>query len=311
MNIPIFFSCDENYVPFLAVTINSIEQNMDPNTNYDIYVLAPTIGEKFKLIKEMEKPNVHIEFISMNERVKEYAKEFDDVRDYYTQAIFYRLFIAELFPNLTKSIYIDCDIVLLTDIKKLYDIDLEGKVLGVIVDDVVNNNLDFQKYVVEAIGAHKDKYFNSGVLLMDLVKYREEEILEKFLYLLKKYNFKSVAPDQDYLNYLCRDLVKYLPISWNRMPVDDDYDGEINLIHYNMFMKPWRYDIRYDEHFWKYAEGTKFLDEIRQMKESYSEENRKKDLEGVSRMVKMVHDIMDSHYTFVDLLDKGIDHGTK
>ena len=42
-----------------------------------------------------------------------------------------------------------------------------------------------------------------------------------------------IAPDQDYLNVLCKDKIKYLDKSWDLMPVGDDYVGEVNLIHYN------------------------------------------------------------------------------
>ncbi len=304
-NIPIFFSCDNNYIPFLGVTINSIIKNSNPDNYYDMYVLTSKISDKnVSDIKSFEKANIKITFVDVAPLITDISSKLDEVRDYYTQAIFYRLFIPKLFPNLKRAIYLDCDIVVLTDISKLYDIDLNGKVLGVISDDVVNNNDDFKIYVKDAVGAYKDKYFNSGVLLMDLDKYREEKVLEKFLDLLTKYHFLCVAPDQDYLNYICRDSVTFLPKSWNRMPIEDGYDGEINLIHYNMFMKPWRYEIMYQEYFWKYAEDTMYYEELQAMKKNYSDEAKANDLKGVERMVKMAYDILESNHHFVACLDK-------
>jgi len=304
-HIPVFFSCDDNYVPFLGVTLNSIKKNKNDVDFYDIYVLTNGISpDKQKELSAFEDFNLKIEYVDVNDQIKDHAKELDDVRDYYTQAIFYRLFIAKLFPRLTKAIYLDCDIVVLSDLAKFYDIDLSDKVLGVIVDDVVNGNAFFQKYCMEAVGSYKDKYFNSGVLLMNLDAYRKEGILERFLYLLKTYNFKSVAPDQDYLNHMCRDLVKYIDKSWDRMPVDDDYDGEINIIHYNMFMKPWKYDIKYDEYFWKYAKDTIYYDYLLNFKANYGDDLKASDYKGVERMEKMCADIMASDNTFVKRLDK-------
>ena len=306
-NVPIFFSCDKNYIPFLAVTINSIKANANTKTNYDIYILTKDMPQELIAdIKELEQANITINFVEIASLIKDVSDKLDEVRDYYTQAIFYRLFIPRIFPHLKRAIYIDCDIVLLKDIKELYTIDLEGKTLGVVVDDVALGNRDFIQYVEKAVGAYPNKYFNSGVLLMDLEKFRENKILEKFLDLLTKYHFLCVAPDQDYLNYLCRDLVKYLPKAWNRMPIDNGYEGELNLIHYNMFLKPWRYDVMYQEYFWKYAEGTKYYELLKAMKASYAEDfaSIEKDQKGIERMVQMVHTIIDSKHNFVDCLDK-------
>lgn len=295
--IPIFFSCDDNYVPFLAVTIRSIIDNANPNNQYDFYVLNAGFAQKgIDKLKKLEQENVTITFVNVSEKIKDISKKLDEVRDYYTQTIFYRIFIASLFPNLHKAIYLDCDIVVLSDISEFYHIDIEDKILGVIVDDVVSNNEDFKIYVKEAVGVEPNKYFNSGVLLMNLDAYRENNIEESFVKVLTEFHFSSVAPDQDYLNFFCYNKVKYIDKSWNRMPVEDDYEGELNLIHYNMFMKPWRYEIKYQEFFWEYAKKTAYYDCLVDMKANYSEEKKRSDLEGVARMVKQAYDIINSKY---------------
>ena len=305
IKVPVFFSCDNTYIPFLGVAINSLIKNANPNNYYDLYVLTTNmLDENIKDIKKMEMPNVSINFVDVKPLIKDVSNRLDEVRDYYTQAIFYRLFIAKLFPNLKKALYLDCDIVILNDIAKLYQFDLEGNIIAAATDDIVNNNDDFKIYCMHAVGSYKDKYFNSGVLVIDLEKYRKEKVLEKFLDLLTTYHFKCVAPDQDYLNYLCRDTIKFFPKSWNRMPVDDDYNGELNLIHYNMFTKPWLYDVKYQEYYWKYAKETIYYAKLKEMKENYSDEAKKSDLESVKRMVKMAYDILESNHHFVACLDK-------
>lgn len=305
LTIPVFFSCDNTYIPFLGVTINSLIKNASPHNQYDLYILTSKMDEQnIKDIKKMAQSNVSISFVDVEPLIKDIAEKLNEVRDYYTQAIFYRLFIAKLFPNLKKAIYLDCDIVLLNDIALLYQFDLKGHVLAAATDDVVNNNDDFKIYCENAIGSYKDRYFNSGVLVIDLEKYRQHKILEQFLNLLTVYHFKCVAPDQDYLNYLCRDLVTFFPKSWNRMPVDDGYDGELNLIHYNMFMKPWLYDVKYQEYFWQYAIDTRYYEDLKKMKANYSDEAKASDLQGVERMVKTVYEILASNHHFVACLDK-------
>lgn len=295
--IPIFFSCDDNYIPFLAVTIKSIIDNANSFDIYNLYVLNTGLSETSKeILKKNETENISVQFVDLTDKIKEISKKLDEVRDYYTQTIFYRIFIASLFPNMHKAIYLDCDIVVLSDILDFYNIELGNNILGAVVDDVVANNDDFKIYTKETVGVEASRYFNSGVLLMNLDQYRENKIEELFVDTIKEYHFPSIAPDQDYLNFFCYNKIKYIDKSWNRMPVDDDYEGELNLIHYNMFMKPWRYDIKYEEYFWEYAKKTPYYDMLKEMKETYTDENKKSDLEGVSRMVKQAYNIINSKY---------------
>ena len=225
------------------------------------------------------------------------------LRDYYTISIFYRLFIASLYPEYKKAIYLDCDIVVPGDISKMYNIDTEGNIFGAITDDVIANNPDFCIYAREAIGVEAHRYFNSGVLLMDLDKYREEDILNKFIHLLTTYNFETAAPDQDYLNALCKDKIKYLDKGWDLMPVGDLYDGEIHLIHYNNFRKPWTYDdVPYGDVFWKYAVKTNFYEDILRVKNSFTSEMAEKHIKGAIGLVEQTKRIVSSEKNFRKIL---------
>ena len=60
---------------------------------------------------------------------------------------------------------------------------------------------------------------------MNLDAYRENNIEESFVKVLTEYHFSSVAPDQDYLNFLCKGKVKYVNRGWDRMPnIDEKFD---------------------------------------------------------------------------------------
>ena len=109
------------------------------------------------------------------------------------------------------------------------------------------------------------------------------EIEEKFLHILEKYNFDVIAPDQDYLNFLCKGKVKYVNRGWDRMPnIDEKFDdSDLHLIHFNMFQKPWNYDnVLYEEYFWKYAKETEYYGRKKQQSSAYSGGNRCLDGKG-------------------------------
>lgn len=304
--IPVFFASDDNYIPCLAVAIHSLEKNASKKNNYKLIILHSGMSEKGKQeIKEFEQENIKIDFKDISNIENDLKDDLAlRLRDYYSSTIYYRIFIGSLFPEYHKAVYIDSDVVLLDDIANLYNTDLEGNIIGAIPDGVVHDSKKLQDYVEVNDGVENKKYFNSGVLVIDLDKFRETRVEERFVRILTKYNCDTIAPDQDYLNILCKDKVKYLPLSWDKMP---DYcehldEKDLHLIHYNMFRKPWHYrDVEYSDIFWKYAKETKYYDELKKELESYTDEQRKKDAKGGENMVIMAENIMKSNQKFTDI----------
>lgn len=304
--IPVFFASDDNYIPCLAVAIHSLEKNASKKNNYRLIILHSGMSEKGQQeIKEFEQENIKIEFKDISNIENDLKDDLAlRLRDYYSSTIYYRIFIGTLFPEYHKAVYIDSDVILLDDIANLYNTDLEGNIIGAIPDGVVHDSKKLQDYVEVNDGVENKKYFNSGVLVIDLDKFRETRVDERFVRILTKYNCDTIAPDQDYLNILCKDKVKYLPLSWDKMP---DYcehldEKDIHLIHYNMFKKPWHYrDVEYSDIFWKYAKETKYYAELKKELESYTDEQRQKDAKGGENMVVMAENIMKSNQKFTDI----------
>ena len=304
--IPVFFATDDNYVPFLAVAIKSLLENASQEYFYNIHILTDGLtNESITKLRKNMSSNSRLIVDTMNACIEDIESNLNaSLRDYYTISIFYRLFIAKLYPEYHKAIYLDCDLVVIGDISKLYNIDTEGNIFGVVVDDVIASNPQFREYARLGVGVDDKKYFNSGMLLMDLDKYREEDILNKFLHLLLTYNFETAAPDQDYLNVLCKDKVKYLERGWDRMSTDENYDGELYIIHYNNFRKPWYYDdVPYGRYFWEYAPKTNYYDRIMEIKNGFTQEMADKHIKGAEGLVAQTIRIIASDKNFRKVLN--------
>ena len=290
--IPIFFATDDSYIPFLAVSLQSLVDNSSKENNYIIRILYTTsISEENKRkIKKYERENVSIEFVDLNEYVEE-IKEKLFTRDYYSKTTYYRLFIPTLYPQYDKILYLDSDIVLLSDVADLYNEDLGDNLVGGAPDDVIQTIDIFREYSEKVVGlADYRNYFNAGILLMNLDALRKFNFQEKLIYLLGQIKF-SVAQDQDYLNRICKGKVKILNKAWNRMPIavvqgETEATGEdIKLIHYNLAFKPWHFeDIPYQKYFWEYANKTEFKDIILDIKANYSEEDKIKGEESDKKL---------------------------
>lgn len=285
--IPIFFAVDDVYSPFLAVTLQSLTENASKNYYYSIKILYTNMQEENKKkLAKYESENVKIEFVDLNYYIKKIQDKLY-TRDYYTNTTYFRLFIPSLYPQYDKAIYLDGDIVVLGDISELYNTNMGDNLIAAAPDDVIQNTKVFQEYAEKVVGvADYRNYFNAGVLLMNLDELRKFDFLDKFLYLLETVKF-SVAQDQDYLNRLCKGRTKIISVAWDRMPMPTDkiLDDEIKLIHYNLAYKPWHFDnVLYKEHFWKYAEKTEYIDEIRKIKKAYTESDRYQDMEQYKKL---------------------------
>lgn len=280
--LPIFFATDDGYIPFLAVTLQSLVDNSSTKYYYLIKILYTNISEKNKeKIKKYERENVNIEFVDLNYYIEK-IKDKLYTRDYYSKTTYFRLFIPNLYPQYNKALYLDSDIVLLKDVAELFNIDLGDNLVGGAPDDVIQTYEVFQEYVEKVVGvADYKNYFNAGVLLMNLDELRKYNFQEKFLYSLGTIKF-SVAQDQDYLNRLCKGKVKIIDKNWNRMPVSNEKvdEKDLNLIHYNLAFKPWHFeDILYKDYFWEYAKKTEFFDEILKIRDNYSDDEKFEDRE--------------------------------
>ncbi len=297
--IPVFFSCDDGYLPFLAVSIRSLLLNADPKERYAIHILNSGLSpERVAPILAMAGDNVTITLADVSREIAPLARKLN-LRDYYTLSIYYRLFIASLFPQYKKAVYLDADIAVNGDIAKLYRTPLRGNIVAAVSDDIIAGHEDFRNYSEQALGIPYHRYFNSGVLVMDLAAFRRENIEGQFVHLLKEYRFDTVCPDQDYLNVLCRDRVLYLDRGWNKMSVNEDYPGVPALIHYNMFYKPWLYpDIPYSDYFWRYAAMTPFHEELRAMQESFGEKGRREHQKAHAALHRRTKEIAASPFNF-------------
>ena len=284
--VTVFYACDDGYAPFLSVSAGSLIANRDVTREYEIIVLNDGMSEEnVSRITALSCENVNVSFVDMGDRFRRFASRLG-LRDYYSHSIYFRIFISDMFPGLERAVYIDADTVVLSDIGELFDTELdEGQLLGAVSDAVVPGNPAFEKYVTEAVGVSVDKYFNSGVLVMDLCALRRERVLETFLSYASENGFTLLAPDQDYLNYICRGRVKYLGREWNKMTVDPSPEKRLCLIHYNMFGKPWHYDgIPFGDYFWKYAKSSDYYEAILSEFKSYSDEKKRRDSLAEERM---------------------------
>ena len=286
--ITIFYAVDDNYIRLLKIALSSLLDNASKAYKYDICILHTSLSKEskqfIKAIKSKRK-NVHISFHNVTANMELLSKKLN-VRDYYTLTTYYRLILPKTFWTIDKAIYLDSDIVVRGDISKLYEYDLGDNLVGAVPDASVQIFDEFITYVEKALEIPHDKYFNAGVLVMNLKAMREMHFEKKVEDLVKKVSFK-VAQDQDLLNVICKGRVLYVPETWNTMPLPPKKDNP-DLIHYNLILKPWKQDdIMYEDIFWSCAGKYGVAEQLLEFKKNIPEERRlaeKQGIEGVKAL---------------------------
>ncbi|KMO60909.1 glycosyl transferase, partial [Lacticaseibacillus rhamnosus] len=120
--VPIFFSVDDGYVPCLAVALTSIRANKNPRVNFEINILNNgLLPANQKRLAALGTSNFDIRFIAMDKVTRQISGDTNKLRgDYVTLTIYFRLFIADMFPQYDKAIYIDADTVAEDDLTTLF-----------------------------------------------------------------------------------------------------------------------------------------------------------------------------------------------
>ena len=271
--IPIVFAIDNNYAPMLHVTIRSIIAHASADYDYHIHIMYENLSAEYqRSLQSMQTANVQIQFDFVGDTVKKYANVMH-YKYYGSNAIYYRVFIPEIFTQYDKVIYLDSDVVLNADISEFYNTQLGDKFVAGALCEIVNGMPVFINYAKKFLGIGNDQpcYFNSGVLLMNCAKMREVHFIDKFFALANEYKLE-VCPDQDYYNLLCHGKSVILPNIWNKMPITGSKEklAELKLVHYNVFGKPWQQKgVLYEELFWEHAKNTPMYEKLLSMREQF------------------------------------------
>lgn len=310
--IPIFFTIDDGYAPYLHVALISLIKNASKDRRYKIIVVYQELNEEnrnnlAKLVEDY--PNFEMEFKFMKQSLDMITDRIENRlrSDYFTMTIYFRIFIPDMYPEYDEAIYIDSDIIVPGDISELYDTDMHDNLIGVVTDGSVNDVPELQRYMTESLGLKLGDYFNSGMLLMNMKELRNVHLAEHFLYLLNKYHFDCVAPDQDYLNSMCYGKIEYLDSCWDAMPNRNKPEIENpKIIHYNLFDKPWCYDdIQYQDYFWEYAKQSVYYDKIKAYKAAYTDKQKEDDHAHLLDLFRRAGTNADTEVTFRKVLESG------
>ena len=253
---------DSEYSKYMGATIVSILKNSNDVDNIVFHIIDTGIFEddKNKLIQLKEIKDFEINFYKYDHsKYIEICKEKLKHKVHVTPSAFCKLEIHNIIPNLDKILYLDCDIIVNKSLFEFYNITFDNNYL---IASLLPKNIEHLGKDLNAklgIDSNKHKYFNSGVLLLNLKKFREDDIDNKFKeYFNSRESF--IHLDQDAFNSACKYNIKYVSDAYNFQPrvgfykIIPDID-DVFALHYSGKEKPWGNEcktIYFYEEYWKY-----------------------------------------------------------
>lgn len=258
--IHIGFGIDKNFGKFAGITITSLVHN---NIEHDLVVhivydeILPEDMERLRKTEQLYR-NLTLHFYRITSTE---GMTFIVPPGHITQAMYYRYLFGELLPEtVTRLIYMDADIICKGDILPLWQLDLQGKVLGAVRDYGEDRSCD-------RIGLRSGRYFNSGVLLLDLKKWRQQKVTPKlFKWLEEVGTTKILWGDQDALNGVIDGAFTELPKQYNGIVINNttlNEELDVVIVHYIDYVKPWHiYYIDSDAKtlYWEYVKKSLWSD---------------------------------------------------
>ncbi|MCO8612953.1 glycosyltransferase family 8 protein [Burkholderia multivorans] len=282
--VSVVTASDGKFVPHLAAFMASVQSNLAADKQLDLIVLDGGIpADQRALLQRQfrESGPGRLTFVAC-------AELFSDipVHAHFSAATFYRLSLGELLANHDRVVYVDADTVVLDDLSTLYDMDMEGNAAAAVPDVIMRSFVatgvpamreaggaragEYLKNWL-GMGERVSDYFQAGLIVIDLRRFREMNIRDKAYddLISKRYWFL----DQDVLNRHLLGDVKFLDLSWNVVNVSMDVISGLTtdlaakvkevfaapkMVHYAGFeAKPWNNAAAPLAHFyWYYLRKT-------------------------------------------------------
>jgi lipopolysaccharide biosynthesis glycosyltransferase len=239
---PVVIACDESYAMPLATALRSIVDASRSEEPLDVYVLSDYFSEAMqqKIIDSLPPGSALIHWVAVDLIA---FKEFSTI-SYISKVTFARFMLPQIFAEgVSRVLYLDADVLVLDDLEPLWDMDLKGAVIGAVLD-----NLDVHSKACDP--GYEDvprvrHYFNAGVLLIDLDRWRKECVSENAMEYLRCHPHTPYA-DQDALNVACDGHWTALDPRWNfqqhnRAAILDMVPAQRpKIVHFVTGTKPWK-----------------------------------------------------------------------
>lgn len=250
---------DDNYALPLAVTLYSALVNLDDEGPVTLYVvdggLQTESRRRIERVVDATPPVVDLRWTTVD------LQAISDLptHEWINTTTYLRLFIPEIVPDeAERALYLDSDLQVEASLSDLWTTDLDGRALGAVRaygTPYVSSSLGIAKY--DELGYAPDTpYFNAGVLLLNLDRWRDDAISEQVIRYLREYEEHVQMVDQEGLNAVLAEAWKPLDLKWNVMSHLVNFDDWAET-PFKERVRPRRRELLDEPHIYHFAGGSK------------------------------------------------------
>lgn len=219
MRLNVLYQFNEKYAPYAGISMISLMENNKSADKIVIYILGEnlTLSSKEKLTKQAQSYGCSIHFINTEKIIKRICQlGIPKYRGSYATNM--KMFVTDcLDADIDRLLYVDSDTIICGELDPLFSLDMDNKPIAMVLDSL-------GRTCRQAIGlSESDYYFNGGVILYDVKKWRQDKCTEKIQEHAQNIRAGYVSPDQDLLNVVLRKQIKKLDASYNLQPIHTVY----------------------------------------------------------------------------------------
>jgi lipopolysaccharide biosynthesis glycosyltransferase len=207
--VNLFLVTDKQNLGNLHVTLLMLLTKAQDDWQYHIYILFNEISDADKnKILELTQNNKAFKILFHTINENDFVTDLPSDTPHTSKVGRFKYLIGNF--DIEKALYIDTDILLRVDVAKLFQLSLEGFIIGAVPD--VNNRV-FNKTLKLP---PQYNYLNSGVLLIDCVQWKRNQVTQRLIEVSIKREKDIIYVDQDTINIVCAEIgYKKLDLAWN------------------------------------------------------------------------------------------------
>lgn len=272
--IHIVCTIDNNYLQHCIVMLSSLIENNKTN-KFTVHLVINNIHKNNlnRALSFFHDCNIEYKLYDINPHISLQGISVKKT-DHVSIVAYFRILLPLILPeSLSKILYLDPDMIITADIRELWDIDISNVAFAAIEE----RNFDY----IKRLNMPKNSiYFNSGVLLINLNYWRNNNVTNRILSYISNNQDKLICWDQDALNAVLYNEWKKVDAKWNtyntfffqsidtlcseyRFTIDEitKIRKEYVIIHYTgggEISKPWYAKCQHPlkDEYWKYIKLT-------------------------------------------------------
>jgi lipopolysaccharide biosynthesis glycosyltransferase len=255
-------AANAGYALPLAVMLRSMLEHLPAGSSPDVFVLDDGLGDELRRKVERSLPGQpRLRWIAPPP-----GRSGLPLWGRMPATTYCKLLVPRVLPvDLRRALWLDADLLVLADVTELWRQEVEGHAVLAVQDPfvpVLSSRLGVAALDELGLPPHAP-YFNAGVMLLNLERWRHDDVPGRADRYLRQYRERVIFHDQEALNVVLAGAWKALGGGWNRSVTAallglEEENGPAAILHYSGTLKPWQLPGRdhYHELYYGYLDRT-------------------------------------------------------